>query len=419
MAKQGSEWQQWRGTVQLAGDGFDEITARVHEFHRAISDIPFRSLASVPMVEQGAEPTRMLHDGITDGVYAAVRLVGRAVFQSASLAMREGEPLLQSRTAVPNRVRDDLVSAASGLVGDHLTRSRNPLTPRLGFRQEGRLLQLDAEALAAAYPQARSHLIVFVHGLCCNENSWRLYVRDDDPQSRPYGERLAAELDATSLYLRYNSGRRIAENGRALSRQLQRLVERWPVPVEHISLVGHSMGGLVIRAAAAQGLAKGQPWASTVRHVICLGSPHLGAPLEKLVHAGVPLLQQFSLSRPLSRVLEMRSVGIRDLRHGSVSGDDRRALATGETALLPARIPRLPQARYHFIGSTLGTSVSDPVTQVLGDGLVRLHSAQAHHLADADTATLFRMSHMRLLNHPAVYAQLLDALGAGLKDAAA
>ncbi len=410
MKKSGTEWQQWRGTVQLAGEGFDEITTRVHEFHRAISDIPFKSLAPIPALSTGAVTTRRVHDTITDGVYTAVRLVGKAVFQTATVVMRESEPLLTSRAAIPHRVRDDLVSAASGLVGDHMARSRNPLTPRLGFRRHGSPLPLRREALAAAYPQARSHVIVFAHGLCCNENSWRLYVREDDEQTRPYGERLETELDASTLYLRYNSGQRIADNGRALARQLQRLDAHWPVPIERITLVGHSMGGLVVRAAAAEGHARGARWAQTVQQVICLGSPHLGAPLEQWVHAGIPLLQKFSLSRPLARVLEVRSVGIRDLRHGSVNPRDRHALAAGETAELPARIARLPQARYHFIGSTLGTTESDPISQVIGDGLVRLPSAKAHHLADADTATLFRMSHMRLLNHPLVYAHLLDAL---------
>ncbi|TJY59285.1 hypothetical protein E4T66_12855 [Sinimarinibacterium sp. CAU 1509] len=410
MKKHGSEWQQWRGTVQLAGEGFDEITSRVHEFHRAISDIPFRSLAPIPAVNAGAATTRVVHDTVTDGVYTAVRLVGKAVFQTAAVVMRESEPLVTRRAAVPHRVRDDLVSAASGLVGDHMARSRNPLTPRLGFRHRGAPLPLQRDALAAAYPQARSHVVVFAHGLCCNENSWRLYVREGDEQSRPYGERLEADLEASTLYLRYNSGQRIADNGRALARQLQRLNAQWPVPIERITLIGHSMGGLVVRAAAAEGHARHAPWADKVQQVICLGSPHLGAPLEKLVHAGIPLLHRFSLSRPLARVLDVRSVGIRDLRHGSVHPRDRHALAAGETAELPARIARLPQARYHFIGSTLGGSETDPVSQVIGDGLVLLPSAKAHHLADADTATLFRMSHMRLLNHPLVYAHLLDAL---------
>ena len=36
------------------------------------------------------------------------------------------------------------------------------------------------------------------------------------------------ELGYTPLYVRYNSGRHISENGRDLAEQLERLVAAWP-----------------------------------------------------------------------------------------------------------------------------------------------------------------------------------------------
>ena len=52
----------------------------------------------------------------------------------------------------------------------------------------------------------------------------------------------------TPVYLRYNPGRHISENGRDLAHRLQALVDAWPVPVEAISILAHSMGGLVSRS---------------------------------------------------------------------------------------------------------------------------------------------------------------------------
>jgi hypothetical protein len=178
-------------------------------------------------------------------------------------------------------------------------------------------------------------------------------------------------------------------------------------------LIGHSMGGLVSRAACHSALRSGAAWASRVSHVICLGTPHLGAPLEKVVHLGTAVMGAFRVTTPLAAVLDVRSRGIQDLRHGYAADEDwrgrdpRTQYAARRTPIAP-----VPGARYHFIGSHIGRSARDPLGRVVGDGLVRLRSSTARDLADADTAVLFRVHHMRLLNHPAVYREIRGRLGA-------
>lgn len=401
-----SEWAQWRGLLQLAGEGFDEVTLRVQELHAAIARVPFRQLDAIPAVNAGAALTEWTHDGISSGVYALVRTIGKAAFQASGNAMRLVEPQMAAPATSAARLRDGLASAAGGIVGDHMARRRNPAAPRMSLRLNGRSLQMNTDALRAAYPQAGSRVALFVHGLCCDEHSWRLYSNDRGHENTPYGTRLEREHGYNALYLRYNSGQSIASNARQLARLLDALDRHWPCSIDTLTLIGHSMGGLLIRAAAAEGLARGSDWARRVDAVICLGSPHLGAPLEKLVHAGIPLLQQLELTKPFARVLEWRSIGIRDLRHGSISAQDRRQRRSP-----PSRVARLPQARYHFIGSSVGRSDRDLLGQVLGDGLVRLPSALARNLADADSASLFRIHHMRLLNDARVWAVMRPLFG--------
>lgn len=400
-----------RGALAVAATGLDQITARIHEFHRAIADLPFDGLGVVPGVAAGSGATRVLHDGITDGVYTAVRSSFRILFGAADVALREVSRQQAPVPVTPNVTRDHLTSALAGFVGDDMAVKRNPLAPRMGFYRDGQRLPVTHDALRTAFPQASTRLVVFVHGLACNEHTWDFYAEPGNADTTPYPRRLEQELDYTTLRLRYNTGLHISRNGARLARLLQRLVERWPQPVEELVLIGHSMGGLVARAAVAAAMRQQAGWTRALRRVICLGSPHRGAPLEQWVHAGTRLMNEFALSRPFARMLEARAVGIKDLRHGYCADDDWRGRCPDSSLGGGCvRIPRLASARYHFIGSSLGSHDADPIGRVLGDGLVLLPSATAAELADADTATLFRTHHLRLLNHPVIYGLIREAL---------
>lgn len=399
-----------RGAVEFAAGGFDRITARVHELHRAIAGIPFDRMKPVPVVTEGSESVRAVHDGITDTVYGAIRLGARALFGAAGLALRGVEAVRPVEERAPSRVVDDLESAANALFGDWLASQHNPIAVRPGFYAGGRRLVLNSAALAAAQSNATGRLAIFVHGLACNENAWTLYRDELDSATRTYAEQLREELDFTPYFARYNTGMHVSQNGRQLSRAIERLVQAHPVPVSEIVLIGHSMGGLVSRAACDAALRRDAGWTAKLKHVICLGTPHLGAPLEKVVHVGAALLERFAVTRPFAHVLHDRSLGIQDLRHGYTADadwrgrDPKRQYEARRTLLR-----RVPGARVHFIGSTIGAP-EGLVARAIGDGLVRLPSSTARELADADTAVLHAINHLRLLNHPEVYAQIRDRL---------
>lgn len=408
-----SELANTRGTLMLAAEAFDHLTSRVHEFHRAISDIPFKGVTAAPAVGKAAQPVRTLHDAITDGVYIAIRLTGRALLTGAVGAIRAIERSGLRRTSLAPSPRTaastgaQLVSVLSGFVGDHMAKTRNPLSVRMGFHREAARLKLERGELWSAFPAATSRLVVFIHGLCCTENMWSFYRQAGDPESVPYGERLYADLGFTSLYLRYNTGLHISLNGRTLSRLLDHLVREWPVQVDELVLIGHSLGGLIGRAAAEAGRRNRARWLYALSQIVCLGSPHLGAPLEKVVHLGTAAMRALPLSRPLARLLDSRSLGIKDLRFGYVADEDwkgRDPDALWEnTRHTP---PKVPGVRYRFFGCALNDSLDHPLTKAVGDGLVRVPSSMATELADADGVLRLKLHHLRLLNHPDVYAQL-------------
>ena len=213
-----------------------------------------------------------------------------------------------------DRPEGRFVSAAiNGLIGDKLLSERPQLAIPMAIRHDGRDVVPDAAGLAAAFPSATGRLVVFLHGLCESETAWTVGRAE---RGTSYPEELEA-LGWTPLLLRANTGLPLRENGVALTALLRETVAGWPVPVERIALVGHSMGGLIIRAAAAVAAEPqaGHPaWTDLVTDVVTLGTPHLGAPLatgvghgidgEGLRHGGEFLARRFGLS---GRTPEVRS----------------------------------------------------------------------------------------------------------------
>ena len=69
------------------------------------------------------------------------------------------------------------------------------------------------------------------------------------------------------------------------------------------------MGGLVISEALHQ--SPSAPWVPLVSDVVTLGSPFLGAPLERAARTALGLAGRSSVVAPIVRLGDHRSVGIR------------------------------------------------------------------------------------------------------------
>ena len=389
----------------LARLGFQELSGAVNGlwgFHRAIATRAFR--ASGP----GAIPARAIHDAIAAGVYSGLGGATRLIGVAADAAL--GRRRVDDGRALSSTPRGALVvGALTGLVGDTLEREGNDLAEPMSVRLEGRAVEPDAFAAAIDEPTGR--LVVFTHGLMESEFAWRL------GGAEPYGAGLRRELGFSPVELRYNTGRHISENGLSLADLLEELVEAWPVEVEQIALVGHSMGGLVSRSACHQAAERGDSWVERVRHVISLGSPHLGAPLAQGVHWASAALHALPETRPLANFLRRRSAGIRDLRHGSlVDADWRHRDPDALRAVACEEVPLLEGATHCFVAATVTANPRHPVGQLVGDYLVLEPSASGRSRSrripfEAENGlVLGGTHHLALLNHPSVYEQLRDWL---------
>ena len=156
--------------------------------------------------------------------------------------------MLRVLTSFPGR-SESLVAVVNGLFGDTFedrdSRWSTPMTIRAGDT----VLPFDRHALldSLSTVDVGQRICVLVHGLMSTESIWGFA---NDP-STTYGTLLADDHDVTVLSVRYNTGRHISTNGRELAHLLNHLVSAWPVRVREVNLIGHSMGGLVVRSACS------------------------------------------------------------------------------------------------------------------------------------------------------------------------
>lgn len=372
------------------------LLGTVRDVHQAISKRAFGATRVV-----GGRVPEMLHDRISTSVYGSLS----AVLEISSGAVRRLSAKGVGREVEESRFGRGVVAAVNGLIGDELRTIDDPQAISMAVRLDGRDIPVSPWPIGDAFRGATSHVAVFLHGLCESDESWQ---HGDPDGAALYAVHLRAYTDATPVFVRYNTGLRVSENGKHLDLLVRQLMDSWPTPITRLTLVGHSMGGLVIRAATNHATASAQTWQYLVRDVVCLGTPHAGAALEKAAHVGSRMLHFFPESRPFSTILNTRSAGIIDLRHGYISREEwegqdlTRLWGLDRIAAAP-----LPHAEYHFVAATLGATKRHPLSAVLGDLLVHFSSAAGVGRTGAivDGARLDYLPsthHFALLNHPQV-----------------
>ena len=390
-----------RGAARLTTDAVAGLTSLVEAMHARIASAPrlpgFGATAGVN------DTTR----GLTGLVYGTVRGVTRLAGASAETLFGWLEPALAEPKPLepPRPEREAVVAALNGVLGDHLAATDNPLAITMAFRHAGRPLPLERLALRSRLTGATPKLLVLLHGLCMNDLQWRRGDHD-------HGEALARELGYTPIHLHYNSGLSVSTNGRILSLLMERLYDAWPMPVERLVMLGHSMGGLVARSAihhAPLAQRGGLRWPTRVNDLVCLGTPHQGAPLERAGHGIDLLLGATPYAAPLARLGKVRSAGINDLRLGNIVSAPSGDAGTHRCA----QIGLPDRTRCFAIAANLGP-LGHLKGQWVGDGLVPVASALGQHaeperhlaFAPDHQAVVPDTGHLDLLSSAEVY-QLL------------
>ncbi|TCI01979.1 alpha/beta hydrolase [Corallincola luteus] len=359
--------------------------------------------------------------GITGLVYKSIRGT-TAVLSKGAVSLLNALPLQTVVEGEESPKRANLMAVLNGVIGDQLQQTHNPFATPMTLRLNGELIDLShaegTEALFSGLSSTGGKILLMVHGLCRNDLHWQ---QQHEGRLVNHGETVSQACGYQPIYLRYNSGLPVYENGRQLAEMLERLHGHWPESIADLTVLAHSMGGLVIRSACYHAEQCGMKWQRCLKHIIFLGTPHHGAPLELIGSWLHRSLLHTPFTAPFSRLAKLRSAGITDLRYGTVleeewHGEDRfhhRSDACRAVAL-PTGVNCLN------VAATTASKASTLAKRLVGDGLVPLNSALGYHdlaekaqpFEDCHHHTFYSMNHLALLSRPEVGERLVDWLAA-------
>ncbi|MES2951532.1 MAG: alpha/beta hydrolase [Pseudomonadota bacterium] len=402
-----------RGVAQLATQATSGVATMAEGVHHAV--LGTMGLAGNKAGQQTS--------GITGFVYRTVRGVTELVGKGLHAAFTKLEPLLATLVDAPPDTpeREAVLAALNGVLGDQLAQNHNPLATPMTLRYQGQALNLHALHALPAMPDASGKVLLLIHGLCMNDLQWMPGepAAEDGKPVADIAATLAIERDFTPIYLRYNTGRHTSQNGRELASMLEQLLAHWPIPVLELTVVVHSMGGLVIRSALHTAQQESRRWPQQLKNIVFLGTPHHGAPLERAGNWIDVILGATPFSKPFAKLGQLRSSGITDLRFGHVldadwAGQDRFKRKPDSRQPLP-----LPEGVVCYtVAATTAGKRSPLAERTIGDGLVPLPSALGQHtdprhqltFAKANQVIVYRTNHMQMIHSPEVALQLLQWL---------
>jgi hypothetical protein len=388
-----------RGASRLIVDAIVGVTDLVESMHRTVQT--FGGMFGLPNGDRTG--------GITGLAYRNVRTVANLVGDGLDTALGPLVSALGDQST--STEREVVVSALNGVIGDHLVATDNPLAIPMQLRRDGQPVAPDHPTFREALRDADGRILLMVHGSCATDHQWCRNGHD-------HGASAAEELGYLPLYLRYNSGRHISENGRELADLLTTFMEKLPEDVE-LTLLTHSMGGLVARSACHYAERGGRPWLDRLRTIVFLGTPHHGAPLERYGNWVDNLLEISPYSAPFARLGKIRSAGVTDMRYGNLLDADWRD--HGRFELHPDRRQPVPLPKgvdCYAVAGTSDTSTNRPAEELGSDGMVPVESALGHHpdrrlnlsFPPGHSRVVSGVTHLDLLDNSEVYTLVREWL---------
>lgn len=326
------------------------------------------------------------------------KLIAKLFRQAAMLVQKLP---LQSDVLQSHNMALPLLSAVNGVLGDRLEAWDSPLAFGMTLRAA------DSEVLAWSQlaTSDKSRVVLLIHGLCCSEREWQT------PAENNFVDLLASKGWQVG-WLRYNSGRAIWQNGEDLANWLEAAITAHPL--KELALVGHSMGGLLMRSAFVYAEANAQTWPARVTRAAYLATPHHGAPMERVGNRANALLSHSPYTQPLMRLGNIRSKAIKDLRFGLITASESAGATDAAHDDPRQQVSPLPAKIRHFMLS--GHLHEDNSEHWIGDGLVPVSSALGFHARaelvlsapDLTRVELDQVGHLGLLSDVRVYDAMAD-----------
>ena len=396
MLNKKNESSDLQGLTRLITEATIGITDLAEVMHRRVVHPPFFP----------STPIQHLITNIAGVAYKNIRWSAQFIGSGLDRALGHLAPVL-GEIGTTNE-SEAIRSALNGVVGDYLEEKENPLKIIMQFRHQAKAIPLDSKSLEKTYPTINGKILLMVHGSCMNDIQWTR-------KEHNHGAALAKELDKTPIYLHYNSGRHISTNGQNFNELLEKLVLHWPVPVEELVIVAHSMGGLVTRSALHYGQQKQKTWTKHLKKIAFLGTPHHGSSLERAGNYLDVILGTIPYAKPFARLGKVRSAGITDLRYGNLidedwQGNDRFEIQGDQRQSIP--LPN--RVECYNIAAIIGKA-TDPVSpRLLGDSLVDIESALGQHenpdknlrFREQNSWVAYENTHLDLLSNPKIYAKI-------------
>jgi pimeloyl-ACP methyl ester carboxylesterase len=385
-----------QGVSRLITDATIGITDLVEAMHNRIVHPPF--LPSTPI--------QHLITNIAGVTYKSIRwstrLIGGGVDNALGLFAS-----VSGKIKTTNE-KEAISAVLNGVIGDYLEKTKNPLEINMQFRHQGKAIALDIASLEKTQPTPNGKILLMIHGSCMNDIQWTR-------KEHNHGTALAKEFNKTPIYLHYNSGLHISTNGKSFTELLEKLVSNWPVPVEELVIIAHSMGGLVSRSAFHYGQQQQNSWTKHLKKIIFLGTPHHGAPMEQAGNYVDVILEAAPYAKPFARLGKIRSAGVTDLRYGNLLDEDwensDRFKMNGDQRQNIA-LPK--QVECYAIAGVIGKAIKSKTRQLLGDNMVGVKSALGQHrdstknlnFKKANTWIASESNHIDLLSNPKVYNKI-------------
>jgi pimeloyl-ACP methyl ester carboxylesterase len=385
-----------RGITKIITEATVNVTDLVEEVQTQVVHPPLLK----------STPVQHLISRVSGFVYNTVRFFTKLIGGGLDKSLGTLNPNLNIGISVGEK--ETVLAVLNGVVGDYLQENKNPLATSMAFRQDGEAIDFDKIKAAKADEKISGKILLMVHGLCMNDIQWTR-------KGLNHGKILAEKSDFIPVYLHYNTGLHISENGQKMNLLLEELIENWSVPVEEIVILVHSMGGLLTRSAFYYGTENRQSWMKYLTKIVFLGTPHHGSPLERIGNHVDRLLSAIPYLKPFARLGKMRSSGITDLRFGSLVDEDWQGRDRFEKQTDERKILLLPgNVDCYTIAATIGKVGDNLKEKTIGDGLVQLKSALGKHENETknlgfkpeNSMVLYEANHMDLLSDKRVLEQV-------------